>query len=239
MSAVRIEACKVSMDAPDAGLPHARPAGPGRRAARRPSLPGGRAVVGGLLVAAAAVGTFAAQGAAGRPAGDRYVVAAHDVAPGRTLQADDLATVRIDLPGAQRSGSFTDVGVLTGAVTLGALRAGQLVASSDVARTASGRGRVELSVPVEPGRAMNGDRRYLRGGDRVDVVATTSSGGEAATTVVATGAEIVEVLDQADGIGARSTLTVVLAVPPAEAPAVAGASAGAAISLVRTTGTGS
>jgi flagella basal body P-ring formation protein FlgA len=105
-----------------AGSPLPRP--------RRQSLPGGRAVVGGLLVAAAAVGTYAAHGAAVATPGTRYVVAAHDVAPGRALVAGDLTTVAIDLPGGTRAVSFTDARPLDGAVTLGALRAGQLIAQS-------------------------------------------------------------------------------------------------------------
>jgi Flp pilus assembly protein CpaB len=207
-----------------------------RRVTRRQVLPGGRAVVGGLLVAAAAVGTYAAHGVATGAPTTRYVVAARDVAPGRTLTAADLATVAVELPAAQRAVSFTDLTVLSDSVTLSALRAGQLVASSDVARTPSNRGLVEMSVPVDPARAMNGERRYLRGGDRVDVVATVSTGGKAASTTVATGAEIIEVLDPRGGIGGGSALTVVLAVRPADSAALAGASAGASISLVRVTG---
>lgn len=220
--------------ADESGAPGAGGLAP-RRSGLRSTLPGGRAVVGGLLVAAAAVGTYAAHGAATAGPGARYVVAARDVAPGRALEAGDLATVAVDLPGAQRAVSFTDLDVLAGAVTLGGLRVGQLVQSSDVARTRSGADRVELSLPVEPGRAMNGERRYLRGGDRVDVVATSTSGGRAVTATVAVGAEVVEVLDPRGGIGGGGTLTVVLAVRPDEVDGVAG-SAGATITLVRTTG---
>ncbi len=227
------------VNGPRRGLPHDPAAPRSGRTVRRQPLPGGRAVLGGLLVAAAAVGTFAAQGLDGAGPRDRYVVAAHDVAPGRTLTAADLTTVAIDLPGAQRATSFTDLQLLTGAVTLGTLRGGQLVASSDVARAEASRGLVEMSVPVEPARAMNGERRYLQGGDRVDVLATVTSSGKPTTTIVATGAEVVEVLGARSGIGSGGTLTIVLALRAADAPAVAGASAGSSISLVRTTGTGS
>jgi Flp pilus assembly protein CpaB len=233
------EACNMGIDTAAGIGGHFDPTdrhGP-RRVAGRSGLPGGRAVVGGLLVAASAVGTYAAHGAATGGPSTTYVVAVHDVAPGRTLTLDDLATVAIELPGGQRAVSFTDRDVLAGAVTLGAMRAGQLVQSSDVARTSSGRGLVELSVPVEPGRAMNGERRYLRGGDRVDVVATSTSGGKAVTTTVATSAEVVEVLDPRRGIGGGSTLTVVLAVRPADALTLAAASSGTSLTLVRTTGT--
>lgn len=234
---MRGEACKMSIDAPKPDAAHrpkvARPVSGG---ARRQGLPGGRAVIGGLLVAASAVGTYASYGASGDEPTTRYVVALHDVAPGRSLVPDDLTTVKIDLPGGQRAVSFTDAGALAGAVTLGSLRAGQLIQSSDVARTATGRGLVEMSLPVDPGRAMNGERRYLRGGDRVDVLATSASGGKAVTTTVAAGAEVVEVLEPRHGVGGGGTLTVVLAVRPADAPALAGAAAATSVSLVRTTG---
>jgi Flp pilus assembly protein CpaB len=189
-------------------------------------------VVGGLLVAVAAVVTFASAGGAGRGPAGRYVVAARDVVPGAELAAADLRVVAVDLPPGQRAVSFTDVAVLEGAVSLGALRAGQFVQSSDVAAAGGGAGRVQLSVPVDRANAMEGSTRYLRGGERVDVVATERS-GTTLTRTVARDCEVVEVLG---GDGGTSRLTVVLAVDPDDAEPLAGAAAVATLTLVRTTG---
>src|SRR4051794_21908661 len=74
--------------------------------APRRGLPSGRAVVGGFLVALAAVGIFAAYSGAQRRSRTFYVVAAHDVAPGTRLSAADLSLTAIDLPVATRRHPF-------------------------------------------------------------------------------------------------------------------------------------
>ena len=213
----------------------ARPAAP-RPVTRRRSLPGGRAVVGGLLVAASAVGLFAAYGSAHDRPATAYVTVTHDVAPGQVLTAADLGVVAIDLPAAQRSVSFTDRGRLVGTVALGRMRAGQLVQSADVA-DARGAGRLaEISVPVEPANAMNGDRAFLRGGEHVDVIATFTQGGTPVTRTVATDVEIIEVLSGDRSLGTSGQLTVVLGVAPRYLEPIAGAAAAGKITLARTTG---
>ena len=83
-----------------------------RTLTRRRSLPGGRAVVGGLLVTASAVGLFAASGAASDGPRAAYVVATHDIGAGQRFGPDDLALVRLDLPTRQRSRSYTSIGTL-------------------------------------------------------------------------------------------------------------------------------
>jgi len=64
-----------------------------RQIRRRRSLPGSRAVVGGLLVAAAAVGAFGTYAAASDGPSDSVVVLTRDVGPGERLDAEDLAVV--------------------------------------------------------------------------------------------------------------------------------------------------
>src|SRR4051812_20047222 len=78
---------------------------------RRRSLPSGRAVTGGLLIALAALGAFvAARGTSAGPS-HRYVVAAHDIVAGTTLEADDLRSEPVDLPEGLAGRAFgnTDV----------------------------------------------------------------------------------------------------------------------------------
>lgn len=207
-----------------------------RAVARRRALPGGRAVVGGLLVAASAVGLFAAYGAAGDAPAERYVTLARDVTAGHVLVPGDLRLVPIDLPSAQRSVSFTDARRLVGTVAVTRLRAGQLVQSADVAVRRDGGDRADISVAVEPGSAMNGRSDYLRGGERVDVIATFLDGGEPVTRTVATDVLVVEVLSGERTIGSSGRITVVLSARPEDLEAIAGASAAGKITLARTTG---
>lgn len=196
----------------------------------------GRAALGGLLVVASAVGVLAGwQGDTG--VGAAYVVLTDDVVPGQRLSAEELTRVRIDLPAGQRHVAFTDLDVLIGTVVLGGMRAGQLVQSGDVAAVSGDDRRVEVSIAVDPGSAMNGDRRFLRPGERVDVYVTASVDGTPATRRVATDAQVIDVL-AGDGqrLGNGGPLTVVLAVADGEVAAVAGAAVVGKVALARTTG---
>ncbi|HEY4376975.1 MAG TPA: SAF domain-containing protein, partial [Acidimicrobiales bacterium] len=91
----------------------------------RRGLPGTRAVVGGLLVAVAALGTFAVTTGAGRHAVPRYVVARRPIAAGQRIQAGDLASAPIDLPGASRQSAFGRIAAVAGAVALGPIQPGE------------------------------------------------------------------------------------------------------------------
>ena len=193
-------------------------------------------MVGGLLVAASAVGVFAASGAARNGPSTSYVVVTHDVPAGHLLTTADLDLVAIDLPAAQRRVSFSDVGVLAGNVTVARLKEGQLIQSADVADARRSRHLAEISVPVDPANAMNGDREYLHGGDRVDVIATFTQSGTPMTRTVARNALVVDVLTGSRGLGTNGRLTVVLAVPPQDLEPIATASAAGKITLARTTG---
>src|SRR5690242_10304591 len=105
-----------------------------RAVARRRALPGGRAVVGGFLVAASAAGIFAAWSATASGPTARYVAVTADIAPGERIDASDLTLVGVDLPPSQRRVSFTDLDTIVGATALAALVDGQLVQTSDVAK---------------------------------------------------------------------------------------------------------
>jgi Flp pilus assembly protein CpaB len=212
------------------------PPGGARPVGRRKQLPGGRAVVGGLLVAASAVGLFAAYTGATAGPSSAYVTVAHDIRPGAILRTADLRLVRIELPAAQRAVSFTDRRRLVGTVALARMRAGELVQSADVAEVSSAGRRAEISVAVEPANAMNGDRAYLRGGERVDVIVTVTSGGTPVTRTVARDVMVVDVLTGDRALGTSGALTVVLAVERADLESIAGANAVGKITLARTTG---
>jgi Flp pilus assembly protein CpaB len=204
-----------------------------RTVARRRSLPGGRAVLGGLLVAASATGVFAAWSASAHGPTATYVVVTNDVAPGERIERGDLELVTVDLPSAQRRVAFTDVDVLVGATALSPLADGQLVQSSEVAKPVGAPDRAQISLRVEPGSAVGGD---LRAGDVVDVIVTYTNGGAPQTSTISRGAHVVRVLADDQRVGSGGAVVVVLAVRPAELEPIAEAAAAGHVTIARTTG---
>src|SRR5688500_15969628 len=80
---------------------------PARSVRRRRGLPGSRAVVGGLLVATAAVGLFAAASTSGQGPRQTYVVARHELNAGTRLAATDLELVPMELAPSLRARAFS------------------------------------------------------------------------------------------------------------------------------------
>ena len=204
---------------------------------RRRHLPGGRAVVGGFLVALAALGAFvAARGTGGGPS-HHYVVVAHDVTAGTTLRASDVRTEAVDLPRTMADRAFTDPAAVIGRITTTALVGGELVQASSVIGGDAADPRFQLSVPVERSRALDGS---LVAGEKVNLLATYGTGNDATTLVVVRGADVLRV-DQ----GQRGTLTanndtiILIAVSsPDDALAVTHAAQAGKITVVRATAAG-
>ena len=208
-----------------------------RQPARRRRLPTGRAVVGGLLVALAALGAFvAARGDSGGPSGS-YVVMTHDVVAGTKLQANDLRTLSMDLPDGLSQRAFTDVDAVVGRLTTTPLSGGELIQASAVLGGDAADPRYQLSVPVERSRALDG---MVARGEKVDVLVTYGSGTDGGTFVVARRAEVLRVDQNEHGaLGTGSEMIVVLAVDTADnALAVTHAAQAGKVTLVRATGVG-
>lgn len=224
---------------PRTGAPAAngssRPPGP-RQVTAWARLPGGRAVVGGFLIAASAVGTFAAYTAASTGPRRAYAVVTSDVRAGERLDLADLGLVALDLPPDQHRLAFTELAVLEGATALAPMAAGQLVQTSDVAKPAGGPERAQISLSLDPGSALGGDPALLGDGERVAVIVTYTQAGAPETSTVSADAEVVRVLG-GDQTGAGA-LTVVLAVPPSDLEPIARAAAAGVVTIARTTGLG-
>lgn len=156
----------------------------------RRGLPGSRAVVGGLLVALAGVGTFAAWSGAQRSPSSRYVVAAHAVAGGAVLGRSDLKTVAIDLPAGMAGHSYRDVAGLLHAVTLGPLQPGELVQSGNVVPARGATPHPEFSFGIDVERAVAGT---LRPGEEIDILVTYGTGAGSTTQLVSPNARVVSV----------------------------------------------
>jgi Flp pilus assembly protein CpaB len=199
--------------------------------ARRRSLPGGRAVVGGFLVALAVLGVFVAVKGASKHPTTRYVVVARDVAAGTTLTPSDLTTDLVDLPGGVASRAFTDPGSLVGRIAIGPMTEGELVQRSAVVEPSEAGTAYQVSLPIERSRALAGG---LVAGETVDVLVTYAS----ETIVVSRGATVIK-----SDTGGRGTISsggetvLVLAVQtPDEVLAITHGSQVGKVTVVRTTG---
>ena len=205
----------------------------GRAVRRRRPLPGGRAVVGGLLVAASGVGLFAATGRSEHGPGQSYLVAAHPLAAGARLSVSDLSRQPIDLPPGLRARAFDNPAVLDGATLLSPLAAGELVQASGVVAKGTDSETREVTLTVERGRVAGG----LAGGERVDLLATYGTGDEAYTLVVSRGALVVAVDRGRGGLGDSSPTVLTVGIDdPEEAMAIAHASQVAKVTPLRSTG---
>lgn len=206
----------------DAAAPDTSPEGRrSRRISRKRSLPGSRAVVGALLVTAAAVGVFASYLDATAEPTTSYVVAQTDHPVGTVLTSELLrdrsqfGAVPVDLPdeidGAIAASDALD---FAGTVTVAPLSAGDLVMTSGVASGDATDGTSRLSFPILSSRAVGGE---LGRGDVIDVVATYVDSSEVETRYVVREVRITDV-DRTDGaIGAAGELILTLALPDGQA----------------------
>lgn len=204
-----------------------------RRIGGRRGLPGGRAVVGGFLVALAALGVFAAYLDATSGPERRWVVAARTLQAGQTLVLEDLALASMDVPGELEGRLYADPEALVGATVLVPLERYDVLLASHLATERVTDPREVLSFGIDAASALGGS---LQRGDRVDVIATYRGDGGASVVIV----EDAEVLDagQPDGlIGSAGRLTLTVAVAArSESLALAHAAASADLLVVRTTG---
>jgi Flp pilus assembly protein CpaB len=214
--------------------PNGRVASEGQVIRRRRPLPGTRAVVGGLLVAVAVVGTFATIGSAREDRRVALVVARGDLAVGRRIAADDLAVARLDVPAFVRARAFRSPQDLIGATVLGPVARGELVQASSVSVRGDAPPGLHVSFPVEAARAVDAT---LREGEAVDVLVTYGQGESATTKVVARGARVVRTRTPGGVLGDDRTLVVTLSVATADdATAVAHAANAGEVTIVRTEG---
>lgn len=201
---------------------------PARVVARPPGIPGARAVVGGMLVALAGVGTFVSwQQASGSPE-HSYAVAGEALAPGDPVTADTVRFVPIDLPAGVAAAAFDSPADLEGRVLVAPVGDGQLLQLGAVSDQVGGEPAAEVSITL--GRDLAVDGR-LRPGDTVDVYAT-----EDETSLAAMGLRVVAVTEAGGSFGDGSELTVTLALTDhADGAPIIQAAREGQVTLVRTT----
>jgi len=179
---------------------------------RHRGLPGGRAVVGGALVALAVLGIFVAYDRAGAGPSDTVVMATSGIGAGEVVEAEDLKLVEVDLDD-ELTEVFSSIESVEGRVALGPIGEDELVQSGSLTDQQGGEAAHEVALELPRGQVAVG---RLKEGERVDVYVSTDQ----ATHSVARGAQVVDI-DVADG----STLTgdreiaLVVAVPTEEAVA--------------------
>jgi Flp pilus assembly protein CpaB len=202
---------------------------PRRTITRPPGLPGGRAVVGGLLIALAGVGTFVSWQQTTGPPRESYAVATRTLDPGDPITADAVAFVPIDLPGGVAGGAFTTPAQLEGRVTLAPVGEGELLQQGALSDQAQAEPSAEVSVALERALAVDG---RLAPGDSVDVYATYDEG----TQVVASAVRVVAVSESGGSFDDGSELTVTLALTDeSQRIPVINAARDGQVTLVRTT----
>ncbi len=146
--------------APPAGVIGPRPAG----------VPRGRAILGGFLIAAAAVLVFTGV-VSTRSHAVGYVVAARPLAAGTIIGPGDTATASIDLPGPTGSSAFRNSGVVIGRTLAVAVSPGQLIQSSMLAPAGGSATLRPVSITVDSASLAG-----LSSGNPVDVLASPSGG---------------------------------------------------------------
>jgi Flp pilus assembly protein CpaB len=178
------------------GLSRSRPnTGNGRAGViqgRRRALPTGRAVIGGFLVAVAAVIVFGAALASAGTHETQYAVATRTLAVGSVIGPGDLSTEGAKLPSSVESQAFRSTGSLIGRSIAVTVDPGELIQASMLSPVGASSGLRPVSVTVDPD-SLSG----LSPGDAVDVLATAdstdSSSSTAPVTVVLRGASLISV----------------------------------------------
>lgn len=197
---------QASGGAPGAGA-GARPVG------RRPSLPGGRALLGAALVVAAAVLTYSAYLGATATSSQTYVVAAHDLRADDRITAGDLRVVTGELPAEVAGRLFGSPAELDDAVVLAPLDAQSPVPrSAVVTRDDAGDASDAYEVSfTAPGWKLGAGR--LQRGELIDIVARGEDrDGNRTSIAPVQDVRVVDLTAAGGGLGSASEADVVVTV---------------------------
>ncbi|HAS10344.1 MAG TPA: hypothetical protein DCS55_07485 [Acidimicrobiaceae bacterium] len=186
-------------------------------------------MVGGLLMALAAVGTFLAYADATADDTIDVLIASRDLAPGQTIRSGDVELVPVELPDGVR-GLFGAVDAAVDRQLAAPVEAGEFLLASATVVPVEGAERLEVALSLPASRAVGG----LRPGERVDVFSTWSS---EVTQLVAVDARVLEVSGGSrEGLGGSDTTVVRLALSDfTQVEALVHAQAAGDITMVRAT----
>jgi Flp pilus assembly protein CpaB len=171
----------------------------------RPNL---RALIGGLLIAGAAIGAYEA--ATARPPSTIYVAAASYIPAGSRINPSELTNEPAELEDANSASLyFRSASEVTGSWALAPIQAGELIGPGMIARGLPSANTREISFAVDSDRAMGG---ALLPGEQVDVIATYGTGTSAISTIAAADAKVLSVVPESGGFGAAPVDVVTLEV---------------------------
>lgn len=192
----------------------------GRRIRRARGLPGGRAVVGALLVTAAAVGVFAAFLTATSEPATRYAVARGDIEVGTRIDSEAAVAelfdfVPVELPHEVSVRAVRDLQApqLVGQLVTSPIAGGDLLLASAVVDDDRVPATQKLSFSLPAADAVGG---ALQAGERIDVLATYGSGPDAWTAFVVRGVLLVAVDGGTGDVGTGREVTLTVAVSALE-----------------------
>ena len=152
---------------------------------RRVGLPSSRAVIGGLLMALAAVGTFLAYAGATADDSIDVLIATRDLRAGQTLTAADVELVPVELPGQVR-GLFGAIDAAVGRQVVAPVDAGEFLQASATVAPTEGDESLEIAIALPGSRAVG----RLTAGERVDIFSTW---GGSVTELIAVDARVLEI----------------------------------------------
>jgi hypothetical protein len=161
---------------------------------RRRALPAGRAVVGGFLVAVAAVIVFAASLAGTSHPGQRWIVAARSLGPGTVIESGDLTSVTMRLSSATAALAYREPVSIEGRTLAVGLRSGELLQASMLVLSSQQPVLRPVSLAVDPVSLAG-----LFAGQGVDVLMTQGTGNATGVTVVVRGATLLDVVAPSSG----------------------------------------
>lgn len=194
---------------PDSG--HIAPDGNDRTIRRERRLPGGRAVVGALLIATAAVTVFATYLNASAPPTTRFLAASVDVAPGTFIadlsvaeQLFHLVPLELVEEVGRRAFEGHQLDRIVGRVFVAPLSQGELLQQSSVANPGVQPQAHAMSLSLPRAHALGGD---LVVGERVDVFSTSTVNGRSMTELVVAHAQVLA-LDRATSTAGGSVLLI-------------------------------
>jgi Flp pilus assembly protein CpaB len=212
----------------------------GRRIVTPRALPGGRALLGGLLIGVAMVAAVTLSRSVATPDTLPVVVAATAIRPGESLGPHNLLVRQLALPDDLVAGTYADPSALHGTVARSYVDAHEVVQRGSVieasaAQRAAAPAR-EVSLRIDADRAVEG---RLDAGDRVDVLATYGNGLDALTFVVLADAPVLSVARSEGGVTSSRSIVLTLALAHrADTVALAHAVDNADVTVVRTTTSG-
>jgi pilus assembly protein CpaB len=161
-----------------------------------------------------------------RPTTVSVLTAAHALAGGSTVAADDVEQLALP-PDAVPDGAWTDPAEVVGQTLAGPVPAGQVLTATALLRhRAVGAATVVAPLPLADDRVS----RLLEAGDQVDVLAADSESGK--TRVVASAVRVVTgaITEEAEAPGSGGL--VLVEVSPTTATALAAAAATSVLSVV-------